>query len=78
MQQYIDFFSNHPILTAVWVVLFVMLIALVIYVFTLDNAMLGVKFFLIPEFDKLTGKVLNGALAQACFSLSLAMGILIT
>ncbi|WP_445766119.1 sodium-dependent transporter [Rheinheimera sp.] len=58
--------------------LFVMLIALVIYVFTLDNAMLGVKFFLIPEFDKLTGKVLNGALAQAFFSLSLAMGILIT
>ncbi|MDP5134414.1 sodium-dependent transporter [Rheinheimera baltica] len=58
--------------------LFVMLIALVIYVFTLENAMLGVKFFLIPEFDKLTGKVLNGALAQAFFSLSLAMGILIT
>ncbi|MEH8020301.1 MULTISPECIES: sodium-dependent transporter [Rheinheimera] len=58
--------------------LFVMLIALVIYVMTLDNAMLGVKFFLIPEFDKLTGKVLNGALAQAFFSLSLAMGILIT
>ena len=26
MQQYIDFFSNHPILTAIWVVLFVMLI----------------------------------------------------
>ncbi|WP_215397115.1 sodium-dependent transporter [Rheinheimera oceanensis] len=58
--------------------LFIMLIALVIYVFTLDNAMLGVKFFLIPDFDKLTGKVLNGALAQAFFSLSLAMGILIT
>lgn len=58
--------------------LFIMLIALVIYVMTLNNAMLGVKFFLIPEFDKLTGKVLNGALAQAFFSLSLAMGILIT
>ena len=58
--------------------LFIMLIALVLYVFTLDNAMLGVKFFLVPEFDKLTGKVLNGALAQAFFSLSLAMGILIT
>ncbi|GAB2906379.1 rhodanese-like domain-containing protein [Rheinheimera gaetbuli] len=26
MQQYIDFFSNHPILSAVWVVLFIMLI----------------------------------------------------
>ncbi len=58
--------------------LFIMLIVLVIYVMTLDNAMLGVRFFLIPEFDKLTGKVLNGALAQAFFSLSLAMGILIT
>lgn len=58
--------------------LFIMLIALVIYVLTLDNAMLGVKFFLIPDFTKLTGEVLNGALAQAFFSLSLAMGILIT
>ena len=27
MQQYIEFFSNHPILSAVWVVLFLMLIA---------------------------------------------------
>lgn len=27
MQQYIEFFSNHPILSAVWVVLFIMLIA---------------------------------------------------
>ena len=30
MQQYIEFFSNHPILSAVWLVLFVMLIASVI------------------------------------------------
>jgi NSS family neurotransmitter:Na+ symporter len=58
--------------------LFIMLILLVIYVLTLENAMLGVKFFLVPDFSKLTGKVLNGALAQAFFSLSLAMGILIT
>uniref|UniRef100_A0A486XLS2 FIG136845: Rhodanese-related sulfurtransferase n=1 Tax=Rheinheimera sp. BAL341 TaxID=1708203 RepID=A0A486XLS2_9GAMM len=27
MQQYIDFISNHPILTAVWLVLFIMLIS---------------------------------------------------
>lgn len=58
--------------------LFLMLIVLVIYVLTLDNAMLGVKFFLVPDFSKMTGQVLNGALAQAFFSLSLAMGILIT
>ncbi|MDF2177778.1 sodium-dependent transporter [Aliiglaciecola sp. CAU 1673] len=58
--------------------LFLMLIALVAYVMTLENASLGAKFFLIPEFEKMTGKVLNGALAQAFFSLSLAMGILVT
>ncbi|WP_372627223.1 sodium-dependent transporter [Arsukibacterium sp.] len=64
--------------TVLMPLLFVMLIALVIYVLTLENAMLGVKFFLIPDFTKITGQVLNGALAQAFFSLSLAMGILIT
>ncbi|SNY45198.1 neurotransmitter:Na+ symporter, NSS family [Arsukibacterium tuosuense] len=64
--------------TVLMPLLFVMLIALVIYVLTLENAMLGVKFFLVPDFSKITGQVLNGALAQAFFSLSLAMGILIT
>ncbi len=59
-------------------VLFIMLILLVLYVLTKENAMLGVKFFLVPDFSKITGEVLNGALAQAFFSLSLAMGILIT
>ncbi len=58
--------------------LFIMLLILVAYVLTLDNAMLGAKFFLIPDFSKITGPVLNGALSQAFFSLSLAMGILIT
>ncbi|MDX3774825.1 sodium-dependent transporter [Chromatiaceae bacterium AAb-1] len=58
--------------------LFIMLLLLVGYVLTLDNAMIGAKFFLIPDFSKITGPVLNGALAQAFFSLSLAMGILIT
>lgn len=58
--------------------LFVMLIIMVIFVLTLDNAMAGVKFFIIPDFDKLSPKVINGALSQAFFSLSLGMGILIT
>ncbi len=58
--------------------LFVMLIALVMYVLTLDNAMAGVKFFLIPDISKITPPVINGALSQAFFSLSLGMGILIT
>jgi NSS family neurotransmitter:Na+ symporter len=58
--------------------LFVMLIIMVIFVLTLDNAMAGIKFFIIPDLEKLTPKVINGALSQAFFSLSLGMGILIT
>ncbi|SES66186.1 sodium-dependent transporter [Thalassotalea agarivorans] len=58
--------------------LFVMLIVMVVFVLFQDNAMAGVKFFLIPDFDKITPTVINGALAQAFFSLSLGMGILIT
>ncbi|RUO60475.1 sodium-dependent transporter [Pseudidiomarina insulisalsae] len=58
--------------------LFLMLILLVIFVLTLDNAMAGVQFYLVPDFSKIDGSVINGALAQAFFSLSLGMGILIT
>lgn len=58
--------------------LFMMLVALVIFVLFQDNAMAGVEFFIIPEFDKITPSVVNGALSQAFFSLSLGMGILIT
>lgn len=58
--------------------LFIMLVALVIFVLTLDNATAGVEFYIIPEFSKITASVINGALSQAFFSLSLGMGILIT
>jgi len=58
--------------------LFVMLLAMVVFVLTLDNAMSGVKFFIIPDMEKITPSVINGALSQAFFSLSLGMGILIT
>ncbi|WP_448565592.1 sodium-dependent transporter [Thalassotalea ganghwensis] len=58
--------------------LFVMLILMVIFVLTLDNAMAGIEFFLIPDVDKITPSVINGALSQAFFSLSLGMGILVT
>ncbi|MCF7982122.1 MAG: sodium-dependent transporter, partial [Pseudomonadales bacterium] len=58
--------------------LFIMLIGLVIFVLTLDNALSGVKFYLIPDVTKLTPSVISVALSQAFFSLSLGMGILIT
>ena len=58
--------------------LFVMLVLLVIFVLTQDNAMAGVSFYLVPDFSKINASVINGALSQAFFSLSLGMGIMIT
>lgn len=58
--------------------LFIMLVGLVIFVLTRDNAMAGVEFYLVPDFEKIDAAVVNGALSQAFFSLSLGMGIMIT
>lgn len=58
--------------------LFIILLALVVFVLTLDNASAGISFYLVPEISKLTPEVISGALSQAFFSLSLGMGILIT
>ena len=58
--------------------LFIMLILLTIFVLTLPNALAGVKYYLIPDVAKITPTVVNNALSQAFFSLSLGMGILIT
>ncbi|MFC4701697.1 sodium-dependent transporter [Glaciecola siphonariae] len=58
--------------------LFFMLLALVIFVLTRDNAMAGVEYYLVPDLDKIDASVVNGALSQAFFSLSLGMGIMIT
>ena len=58
--------------------LFVLLVLLVIYVLTLDNAMAGVSFYVLPDMSKITASVISGALSQAFFSLSLGMGILVT
>ncbi|OUR74857.1 sodium-dependent transporter [Colwellia psychrerythraea] len=58
--------------------LLVMLIIMVLFVLSLDNAMAGVTFFLVPDINKISPSVVNGALSQAFFSLSLGMGILLT
>ena len=56
----------------------VMLILLTLFVLTLDGAVAGIKYYLVPDFGKVSLTVINGALSQAFFSLSLGMGILIT
>ncbi len=58
--------------------LIVMILSLVAYSFTLPNAMVGVKVYLIPDFSEMNLRVMGGALRQAFFSLSLGMGALIT
>jgi NSS family neurotransmitter:Na+ symporter len=58
--------------------LFVMILALIAYALTLPNAMDGIRFYLVPDFSQITGKVVYSALGQAFFSLSLGMGALIT
>ncbi len=58
--------------------LFLMLVGLVVFVLFQDNALAGVKYYLVPDFSKLTPQVINSAMGQAFFSLSLGMGILIT
>jgi len=58
--------------------LFVIVIILCVRSLTLPGAMAGVKFFLNPDFSKLTGAMVTAALGQAFFSLSLGMGAMIT
>ncbi len=58
--------------------LFIMLVALVIFVLTLDNAFAGVKYYILPDFSAINASVVSAALGQAFFSLSLGMGIMIT
>ena len=58
--------------------LFVILLILCVVSLTLPGAAEGLRFFLEPDFSKLSPDVFVNALGQAFFSLSLGMGILIT
>lgn len=59
-------------------VLFVILLVIVCVTLSLPNAADGVRYFLSPDFGKITPATVINALGQAFFSLSLGMGILIT
>lgn len=54
------------------------ILILIGYGLTLDNAFAGIEFYLVPDFGKINMEVLYKALSQAFFSLSLGMGALIT
>lgn len=59
-------------------VLFVLLLIICVKSLLLPNSMEGVKFFLKPDFGKISVDVALNALGQAFYSLSLGMGILVT
>lgn len=59
-------------------ILFLLLIVLAVRSLTLPGAWEGVRFFLAPDFSRVTAATFNGALSQAFFSLSLGMGAMIT
>ncbi len=61
-------------------VLFVMAVGIAIYVATRPGAGAGIRYYLVPDFSGCDnfGKVILGAMGQMFYSLSLAMGIMIT
>ena len=54
--------------------LLVLMIILAIHSFTLEGAAKGLQFYLIPDFRKINGQVIVGAMNQAFFTLSLGIG----
>ncbi|PAF43231.1 sodium-dependent transporter [Helicobacter sp. 11S02596-1] len=58
--------------------LFLCLMAMVIRNLTMPGAMEGVKFYLMPDFSKITPKLFVLVLGQVFFALSLGFGVMIT
>ena len=58
--------------------LIVMAVALVVYIVSMPGAMSGVAYYLIPDMAKFSPELFVSALGQMFYSLSLAMGIMIT
>ena len=54
--------------------LFILMVILAVHSGTLDGAKEGYKFYLLPDFSKINGKVVVAAMNQAFFTLSLGIG----
>ena len=65
---------NRVLMTA----LIIMSLGIAIYAATLPGALDGIAYYLIPDFSKFSVSLVIGALGQMFYSLSLAMGIMIT
>lgn len=54
--------------------LIILMLVLAVHSLTLDGAAAGLSFYLIPDFSKLNGSIVVGAMNQAFFTLSTGMG----
>ena len=58
--------------------LFILMIALILYVLTQDGAMEGLRHYLVPDFSQITNpKLIVSAMGQAFFSMSLGVGTML-
>ena len=58
--------------------LIIMAVGIAVYTITMPGALDGVLYYLTPDFSKFSAELVIGALGQMFYSLSLAMGIMIT
>lgn len=59
-------------------ILFIFLLIMIIRNITLPGAMEGIRFYLIPDFSKITAELFIFVLGQVFFALSLGFGVMIT
>lgn len=59
-------------------VLIIITVVICIYVVTIDGAGEGLKYYLLPDFSKFSIKTLCAAMGQLFFSMSIAMGIMVS
>lgn len=58
--------------------LLILSVIISIYVFTLPGSLEGIKYYILPDFSKFSVMTVCAAMGQMFFSMSLAMGIMIT
>ena len=58
--------------------LIVLAVIICIYVITIPGSSAGIKYYLLPDFSKFSVKTVCAAMGQMFYSLSIAMGILVT
>ena len=59
-------------------ILLILTIGISIYVVTIPNSLEGIKYYLLPDFSKFSFKTICAAMGQLFYSMSIAMGIMVS